>query len=224
MNNIVFTQPDAVLCLGGALPSAAFFASFPTVPLVAADGAALHLRALQREASIIIGDMDTLKRSGQYDEFASVPQLEIPDQDTTDFEKCLDYCLAQHWHAVLVCGIHGGEMEHTLNNWSIVARYAQQMQLCLYDANRYGIPVSTSVELPVQPNDTISLIPQPRARLSTQGLYWALDDEELQFGTREGARNRATGSQVQLHIHSGSVLVFFTAVPPLIPVVVPPHS
>lgn len=221
MSNIVFTQPDAILCLNSTLPNANFFSLFSAVPLIAADGAALHLRAMQREASIIIGDMDTLQRSGRYEEFAATPQLAIDDQESTDFEKCLSYCLAQRWHAVLVCGIHGGEMEHTLNNWSIAMRYAQRMHLCIYDAGRYGLPVYAPVVLPTQSNETISLIPQPRALLSTQGLYWPLHNEELQLGTREGARNRATGSTVQLDIHSGSLLVFFRATPPLMPVVAP---
>lgn len=219
MNNIVFIQPDAILCLGGSLPNTDFFSAFPSTPLVAADGAALHLRAIQREASVIIGDMDTLQRSGRYGEFAAVPQLVLPDQESTDFEKCLEYCIAQHWRTVLVCGVHGGEMEHTLNNWSIAMRYAQQLHLCLYDAGRYGLPVYTSVILPTQNADVISLIPQPRALLSTQGLHWPLTNEELQLGTREGARNRSTGSAVQVQLHSGSLLVFFTATLPLVPVV-----
>jgi thiamine pyrophosphokinase len=211
--------PDAIICLDGEFPGADFFSAFPSVPLIAADGAALQLQNLSLVPAIIIGDMDTLRASGHSNTFADVPRLFVENQDKTDYEKCLDYCLAQELSAVLVCGIHGGEMEHSLNNWSITIRYAEYIHLCLYDGYRYGLPLSAPAELPTQPGDTISLIPQPSVRLTTEGLHWPLIREELRLGVREGARNRATATSIKLDIHEGSMLVFCRATLPHIPIV-----
>lgn len=219
MQTVTTRLPDAILCLDGDLPEADFFPAFSRIPLIAADGAALQLRRLGLTPSVIVGDMDTLRASGRQQDFRDVPQVAIEDQDTTDYEKCLDYCLAGGLTTVLVCGVHGGEMEHSLNNWSITIRYAERLSLCLYDRSRYGLPLSVSAELPALPGDTISLIPQPQVRLTTDGLHWPLRNEELALGRREGARNRATANVVRLHVHEGSLLVFCPASLPHMPVV-----
>lgn len=219
MQTIITRVPDAIVCLDGEFPNADFFSVFPPLPLIAADGAALRLRQLDFEPTVIIGDMDTLRASGRDNEFIGIPRLLVENQDKTDYEKCLDYCLATNLNTVLVCGLHGGEMEHSLNNWSITIRYAESMHLCLYDGYRYGLPLSVSAELPTQPNEMISLIPQPYVQLTTTGLHWPLLREELRLGVREGARNRATDTSVQLEVHEGSMLVFCRATLPHIPVV-----
>lgn len=213
-----YRLPDAVLCLDGTLPPAAFFSELPALPLVAADGAALRLAERSVRASVVVGDFDTVDASGQYALIEGIPHYRLSSQESTDFEKCLDYCIQCGYSTVLVCGIHGGEMEHSLNNWSIAMRYARQLHLCLYDAGRYGLPINASVSLPVQPSETISLIPQPYAVLTTSGLNWPLSAEELRLGVREGARNRAVHDSVDIVLHEGSFLLFCRATPPLVPV------
>lgn len=223
MHPVEYRLPDALLCLDGTLPPRDFFAYPAHIPIIAADGAAIRLAERGVKPSIIIGDFDTLHRSGLLHRFEAIPQLHIAEQDSTDFEKCLDYCTNAGFGSVLVCGIHGGEMEHSLNNWSIAMRYASRLALCLYDAGRYGLPVNHSVDIPVQAGDTISLIPQPHAVLTTSGLHWPLRNEELRLGYREGARNRADSSRITIDLHEGSLLVFCNAAPPLMPVVVLPQ-
>lgn len=219
MQTVIPQLPDVIICLDGEFPEAVFFSAFPGIPLIAADGAALQLQRLALQPAVIIGDMDTLRASGRMDNFPDVPQLLVENQDKTDFEKCLDYCLDNGLTKVLVCGVHGGEMEHSLNNWSITIRYAEQLHLCLYDRGRYGLPLSVSTELPTQPDEIISLIPQPYVQLTTEGLHWPLTREVLQLGTREGARNRATTHSIRLYVHEGRVLVFCRATLPYMPIV-----
>lgn len=219
MQIVIPQLPDAIICLDGEFPEANFFSAFPGVPLIAADGAALQLQKLALQPAVIIGDMDTLRASGSMDNFSDIPQLLVENQDKTDYEKCLDYCLDNGLTAVLVCGVHGGEMEHSLNNWSITIRYAEHLHLCLYDRGRYGLPLSVSAELSTQPDEIISLIPQPYVQLTTEGLHWPLTREELRLGAREGARNRATAHSIRLHVHEGKVLVFCRATLPSMPVV-----
>ncbi len=214
-----YCLPNAVLCLDGTLPPAGFFAELPPVPLIAADGAAIRLAERSVRPSIIIGDFDTLGASGLQHLFGDIPRLHLADQDSTDFEKCLDYCIAAGMRIVLVCGIHGGEMEHSLNNWSIAMRYAARLHLCLYDAGRYGLPVNVSTSLPTQQGETISLLPQPRAVLTTEGLRWPLAEEELRLGYREGARNKAVAEHITIHLHDGSLMLFCNATLPLVPVI-----
>ena len=87
-------------------------------------------------------------------------------------------------------------------------RHGRSMRLLALDGDRVGIPVYESFTYTALPEEIISIIPQPRVRLTTEGLQWQLRDEILELGTREGARNRAVQSDVTITVHEGSALVF----------------
>ncbi len=204
------TQFDTIICLNGDLPDAEILQSLRR-PIIAADGAAWQLYERGVIPNVIIGDMDSFGEREHNDEFESSEFVWIPDQDSNDFEKILVYTHEKGLNSLLVCGMHGGELEHTLNNWSVLMRYAWTHKISVYDAGRLAVPVLDVFELTTEVNELISIIPQPLARMTTKGLQWELKDESLELGVREGARNRATGNRVLIHVHEGAALVFFDA-------------
>jgi thiamine pyrophosphokinase len=82
------------------------------------------------------------------------------------------------------------------------------MHLCIYDSGRYGFSVSDSILLHARKGEIISLVPQTRALVKTEGLNWELDNEYLGIGQREGARNFAVASRVRITVNEGSLIVF----------------
>ena len=78
--------------------------------------------------------------------------------------------------------------------------------MCIRD--RYGIPLYNSVKVELKENEIVSLIPQTKAKLSTDGLVWELDNETLELGVREGARNLTFKKEISIEIHKGSILLF----------------
>lgn len=209
---------DAVLCLNGAIDTDVLEQYFSNVPIIAADGAANTLYSHGIIPDMVVGDLDsvlddTLEAVRPYSQI-----VQIVDQDITDFEKSLRVSQSQLWNRVLVTGLHGGDLEHTLNNWSVFYRYAQTQPLTILDGNRYVISVVDSLLVALQPGEIVSLIPQPSARISTSGLQWNLDDESLEMGIREGARNRITETEARIQIHQGSLLFVFNARLPFAPV------
>jgi thiamine pyrophosphokinase len=204
------TTYESIICLNGDLPPADFFQQHQR-HIIAADGAAWQLHERGIIPHVIIGDMDSFAVREHKQEFASSEFVWIPDQDSNDFEKILVYTHEQKIGSLLVCGIHGGELEHTLNNWSVLTRYSWTHKISVYDAGRIAIPVLDVFELETEEDELISLIPQPMARLSTRGFKWELNDEVLEMGVREGARNRALGKKIKIHVHEGALLVFFNA-------------
>ncbi len=201
---------DAIVCLNGELPPAEFFAHH-NKHIIAADGAAWQLHERGVQPQVIVGDMDSFVLREHNKEFEHSEFVWVPDQDSNDFEKILVYTHERGLGSLLVLGMHGGELEHTLNNWSVLIRYAWTHKLHVYDAGRLAIPVLDIFELQTQKQELISIIPQPLARLSTRGLQWELHDEVLELGVREGARNRAVGNHLRIHVHEGAALVFFEA-------------
>lgn len=200
------TQFDAVIALFGDVPPLSVFEQLAHVPLIAADGAASALVNFDVFPEYVVGDLDSLDGEVLRALHGISEFVLEPDQNSNDFEKSLRFALSQLWPRVLIVGLHGGDLEHTLNNWSVLMKFAPSMPLTVLDRDRYIIPVSTSFSVALQPNEIVSLIPQPSARLSTKGLQWELQDEELALGTREGARNIAVDGNVEVIVHEGSIL------------------
>ena len=212
---------DAVIALGGSLPDAGFFALIGAAALFAADGGALGLAALGIAPDAVIGDFDALTREHRSRPlFSRTAFITDENQELNDLEKAARHALGAGKRRLLFCGFQGGDLDHTLNNWSVLMKLAAEggAALCVYDNGRYAVPVSGSVQVQLNEGEIVSLIPQPAARLTTCGLQWALNNEELRLGVREGARNRAVSDEISLELHSGSLLLCFDARLPFAPV------
>jgi thiamine pyrophosphokinase len=206
------------------LPSVEVFQAFADAPILAADGAADQLVGMGVVPEFVVGDMDSISMA-TLETIDGVAEMVVDtDQNSTDFEKVLQFSRDQLWHHILVLGIHGGDFEHTLNNWSVFMRHSRQQLLTALDRRRYAIPVLTSVRVELAPDELVSLIPQPSARLTTSGLRWPLTNEPLILGEREGARNRALDGAVHLEVHEGSLLLICDARLPLAPRFIGPSA
>jgi thiamine pyrophosphokinase len=213
---------DAIICLKGQPPSIDVIQHFADVPLIAADGAANLLYDLEILPEYIVGDLDSVLTEVIEAMRETTEIIVEVDQDINDFEKALRFAQQMLWKRVLVTGIHGGDLEHTLNNWSVLMRYGLNMDIVAIDGQRIGIPLYASTSYQSEMDEIVSLIPQPEATLTTRGLAWPLTQESLTLGVREGARNRSTGERVELEIHSGAVFMFVDARLPLLPAAIQP--
>lgn len=202
---------DAIVCLDANLPNRFIFEKFENIPILAADGAAIKLHNLGIEPDYIIGDLDTFHQSNLVDKIPQEKIIYIPEQEHNDFEKVLMNAIEFNYKNVLIFGFHGGLLEHTLNNWSVFAKYSKKMNLCIFENGRYAIPLYCSFKMNVEIGEIISIIPMTRATLRTKNLKWNLFDEELAIGSREGARNLATKETIYIKIQSGAILLFFDA-------------
>ncbi|MGE5480409.1 MAG: thiamine diphosphokinase [Chloroflexota bacterium] len=210
---------DALLCLNADFPDKAFFGNFPGKPIIAADGAAYRLRDAGVGPDYIVGDMDSFTGDENPEYFAKTKVIKDPDQESNDFEKILRFAVSLGYKDLLIIGFHGGELEHTLNNWSVLKRFAKRLNLTVFDKGRYAMPLRVSFEAPARVGEMISLIPQSFAVLTTKNLKWPLNGESLRLGNREGARNVATAENVEIKIEQGEILYFCEARLPFAPAV-----
>ena len=122
---IEFTEKfDCLICLNADMPPASLFGALAGVVVVAADGAANKLADIGIVPDYIIGDLDSFDISDSRLEGKS-KIICNPDQEINDFEKILRFANERSYKRLLVTGFHGGELEHTLNNWSVFMRFAQ---------------------------------------------------------------------------------------------------
>ena len=199
---------DCVICLNADMPDAVRLEKIKHLPILAADGAALRLMKLGITPDFVIGDLDSFFENDLSKNYCCDKIIHLPDQNSNDFEKILNFAICKKMTNCLIIGFHGGELEHTLNNWSVLMKYSNKLNLCLLDRGRYGIPISNSIIFPTKKDEMISLIPQTEVVLTSKNLVWELHREPLKLGWREGARNRSKNSIVHLFIHQGELLLF----------------
>ncbi len=91
------------------LSSAVYASSF-----VAADGGFNAATDAGLDVALVVGDMDSQSKP-----FGSQNFLEMKEQDTTDFEKCLQVCDAEVFLGV---GFLGGRLDHQMAAFSALLR------------------------------------------------------------------------------------------------------
>jgi thiamine pyrophosphokinase len=196
---------DCIIVLNGNLENNLDCSQFEDIPIIATDGAANKLLELNIKPTIIIGDFDSFVGADMNNNFE---KIKITDQGTYDFEKALLFSINKRYNKCLIWGINGGEYEHSLNNMSVLIKYSEKLDLCVYTAGRYGFYVADSISLDLKKNEIVSIVPCPQAILTTKNLKWELCHTTLELGKNEGARNLAIQERIEIILHSGKYMLF----------------
>lgn len=135
----------------------------------------------------VIGDMDSLSEAGRA-AFADRLRV-IPEQDSTDFGKCLRYVQADFY---LCLGFTGMRLDHTLAALSeIAARPAQKIVLIAEDEAIFLAPPQLRLDLPQ--GTRLSLYPMGPATGHATGLRWPIEGLSFTPAGRVGTSNAVTG-------------------------------
>ena len=132
-----------------------------------------------------------------------------PDQDKTDFHKSLEIIQERGITTVDVYGGSGGEMDHFLGNLTAAFLFKNHLEITFYDEfSTYFFAPKTLVLENVK-GKTISLYPFPLTEnITTKGLNWPLNNENLDISKRIGTRNLASEETVVIHYGKGDLVVF----------------
>jgi len=181
---------------------------------VVTDGAANKLHATPLIPDVIIGDLDSIDSATLSFYQTLVEIICAPDQYATDLEKALNLIESRGYKNVVVTGINGGRLDHTITNLHILFKYSSRLAIEFFDDNGYGfllpcysIPITFTHTLPL--NSTVSLVSFDRAEnISTTGLFYPLLNEALEWGSRDGQSNHSTAEQITIHFTAGSLFIF----------------
>lgn len=155
--------------------------------LVAADGGGDTALRLGHLPEAVIGDMDSLSAGGA--ERLAGRLHEIPEQETTDFDKALRSVEAP---LVIAAGVSGGRFDHELAAMNVLVRRADRPCLVLGPESLVFVaPPRLSLDLPV--GMAFSLFPFGPCTASAEGLRWRLDGLHFSPGGRVGTSNEVTG-------------------------------
>jgi len=159
------------------------------------------------QLDFISGDFDS--HLGKDENIYHEKFIHTPDQDKTDFEKSLEIIAEKGFSKIDVYGGSGGEMDHFLGNLTVASRFKKQMEITFYDEFSTYFFAPNHLVLENVKGKMISLFPFPLAEsISTKGLNWPLNKENLNITGKIGTRNFASEDQVIIDFERGELVVF----------------
>ena len=183
-------------------------AEFAFDKIIAADGGAVKAQKFGLLPDVVIGDLDSLPPNFA-EQNTNVEIIQRPSQELNDLEKALIYCEENGAKQVVAVGITEGRVDHTFNNFSVLAKYFQKFDLFVFNDHAAIRLVQTEFSFAAKPGQIVSLIPMGKVKgIITKGLQYPLNNESLELGIREGASNKAIAETVEISVQSGTLLLF----------------
>lgn len=189
VNQMIVDSLDGITLVGGGPVTAAGLARATrhAPRIVAADGGADRLLRLGARPEAVIGDMDSISpaaRAQLHDRLHPVPE-----QDSTDFDKCLMRIRAPF---ILGLGFDGARVDHGLAVLSGLIRAPDQRCLILGARDvTFLCPPKLALDLP--PGTRLSLFPMGRVNGESTGLRWPIKGLKFAPDRQIGTSNEATG-------------------------------
>ncbi len=200
----------AVIIANGFHPSSKLVRSYirDADLIICADGGANFARKAGIVPDIIIGDLDSItKETKRY--FKSVPHLLVKDQNSTDLEKAISYCITHHLDAVDVIGALGERIDHTTGSLGCFKKYGQKVTLRFIDNHGELSSVGKHTTIETKKNEILSLIPLGKCLgVTTKNLKYSLKNASMELGVQEGISNVAVSSSVSISVRRGILLLF----------------
>ncbi|MBE1283150.1 MAG: thiamine diphosphokinase [Rhodobacteraceae bacterium] len=186
---ILHSEKPVTLVGGGAIhPGDLDLALVRAPTLVAADGGAMAALDHGLVPDAVIGDFDSISDAA----LARIPDAilhPVAEQDSTDFDKCLERVLAP---VILAVGFLGQRLDHQLAGFSALLRQAKQPCILIgADEIVFHLPRNFAADL--EAGDVVSLFPLLPVQGRSTGLRWPIDGLELRPDGRIGTSNVALG-------------------------------
>ena len=125
MKNI-FKHPVVILANGvfpqHEIPSR-ILSSAGTV--ICTDGSANYLEALSLKPHVIIGDLDSLKDKDSFEGLI----VNDPNQNNTDLEKAIEFCIMNAQKEIVILGAVGGRDDMSYANIQLLFKYYEKIEI-----------------------------------------------------------------------------------------------
>ena len=204
MGIFVFMKKGNVfLLLNGELPN-----KLPKISnyeiICATDGAYQYLKEHNIKPHFISGDFDSIENLPK-----DIEVIHTPNQDFTDFDKILKILFDKGYNNIDVFGASGKEQDHFLGNLHTAIKWKEKLNLTFFDNYSRYFLADKNTKIENCEEKTISLIPFPEAKnITTKGLQYSLNNEDLSFGTRIGTRNKAIENTIKISFKTGELSIF----------------
>ena len=189
--------------------------------LIAADGGIKHILKLGLTPQIIIGDFDSTPLSLQKklikmskEQKSLFPtMIKYPTKkDKTDFELAINFALEKKYHQIIIFGILGNRIDHSMANIFLLAKIQTENKLItvkIFEDNKEIYILNKEIIINGQIGDEVSIIPvsEKLEGVVTDGLEYQLNNETLFFGSTRGISNVLNKTSAKITVADGIALV-----------------
>ncbi len=179
--------------------------------VIAADSGLEHAATLGLTAERVVGDMDSVDAAALDDAAAAGIRVERHPEakDATDLALALDAARAAAPDRLVVVTGAGDRFDHALA--VVGALCAPELAASAVEAwigPAHLWVVRHEATLPGTPGDLVSLLPVqgPVRGVTTAGLLYPLDDEDLEPGTTRGVSNEWAAATATVRVRAGVLL------------------
>lgn len=179
--------------------------------VVCADGGVGHALAMGIVPQLVMGDFDSAPAAVMegLDPTRCRREHFPAEKDATDTELVLAWCLANDPEEILMMGVLGSRLDHSLANIFLLARIPENIPAKIINEQNEIRLVRDRTELTGCPGDYISIIPlTPTVQsIATRGLKYILSDDTLNFGSTRGISNELAREHGSVEMKDGWSLV-----------------
>lgn len=172
--------------------------------VICADGGINHAVKLGIKPDLVIGDFDSSDPKEAVDDWNVI---QYPTRkDFTDGEICVKYAVEHGYDDVLLIGMIGTRMDHTINNLLMLSQCKRGMAV---NENNEIYYLKDRLSVRNKKGKTLSIIPLKGDLLgiTTKGLEYALNDGDLYFGESRGNSNEIIDNDCEIILREGEGLV-----------------
>lgn len=199
----------AVILFGGDISDYTYMRTFlhGDEAVICADSGYRHAEMLRIAPSVLLGDMDSIKRVPNGIQKRIYPVR----KDETDGELAVKYVIEQGFSEVLLFGCIGSRADHTLTNIFLMRQLIRAGidAVLINETNEIRMAEHMSVELTGEIGTVVSIIPLMESVhiRHTEGLSYAAENLVLTFGTSLGNSNYMIDTRCRIDIGSGLCLI-----------------
>ena len=176
--------------------------------LFCADGGANSALKMNLIPDAIIGDLDSISSAAlkKFEQRSKIIQLKR--QNDTDVEKCLKYAIKKNFNEVILAGVTGNRLDHTICNLGIVLKFLNQINISIVAEDSFLKPCRVKVELRTRAGETVSIYGfDKKTKITSKGLKYELKNVSLPFGVKESTSNVARKNVLNLKINHGVMFI-----------------
>ncbi|CAH1192570.1 Thiamine pyrophosphokinase [Paenibacillus auburnensis] len=181
--------------------------------IIGADRGALFLVSHGFTPDIAVGDFDSVSPEALEQIQAGSKQTitcDPIDKDLTDSEMALDLALGTQPESILLMGVTGTRMDHTLAGIQMMTRAMQRQVSCsVMDSHNYITLTGSQAFVQERGFTYVSLLPlTPEVTgITLQGFQYPLENATLKLGQSLAVSNRLIEESGTVTIQSGLLLI-----------------
>ena len=183
--------------------------------IICADGGLRYLDKLSVNPHVILGDFDSVD-SSLIEKYRNrnIKVYDYPTRkDATDSELAIDFAISNQPNEVIMLGMVGTRMDHTLINMQMLIKFdGLGIDAQIINDNNVIYFVNKKITIKGKINDQVSIvaITDEVVGITTKGLEYPLVGETISFGESRGVSNVFSSEEIEINFESGKFFLIIS--------------